>query len=180
MCGKAALHAAELIRMAVFVTRTLSYWFLNYYELFCACLRLLVLWELRTCLLNKGTDLCSGNTLLTFWNLKVYVFCILWTFFLRVGVLFLPCPVTGIDTFFLLLLMCCTLGSFCLPLQKLSWMTSFSHIQFSWRPMTCARHFWGNILLLNVVFIGVILVVLSIVEPYIKVTRLDLKQVPNS
>lgn len=100
MCGKAALRAAELTRMAVFVTRTLSYWFLNCYGLFCACLCLLVLWELRMCLLNKGTDLCSGNTLLTFWNLRVYVFCILWTFFLRVGVLFLPCPVTGVDTLF--------------------------------------------------------------------------------
>lgn len=156
MCGKAALHAAEQTRMAVFVIRTLSYWFLNYYELFCAYLCLLVLWELRMYLLNKGTDLCSGNALLTVWNVKVYVLCILWAFFLRAGVLFLLCTVTGVDTLFLLLLMYCTLGFFCLPLQKLSWMTSFSHTQFSWRLMTCARHFWGNILLLNVVLMGVI------------------------
>lgn len=141
MCGKAALCAAELTRMAVFVIRTLSGWFLNYDELFCAYLCLLVLWELRMYLISKGTDLCSSNILWTFWNLKVYVFCILWAFFLRASVLFLPCTVTGVDTFFLFLLMYCILGFFCLPLQKLSWMISFSHTRFSWRLMTCARPF---------------------------------------
>lgn len=56
---KVALCAAELTRMAVFVIRTLSYWFLNYDELDCAYLFLLVLWELRMYLLSKGTELCS-------------------------------------------------------------------------------------------------------------------------
>lgn len=153
MCGKAALCAAELTRIAMFVIRIFSYWLLND-ELFCAYLCLLVLWELRMYLLNKGADLHSSNTLLTFWNLKVYVFCILWAFFLRVGVLFLSCTVTGVDTLFLLLLIYCTLGFFCLSLQKLSWMISFSHTRFSWRLMTCARHSWGNILLLKLVFMG--------------------------
>lgn len=52
-------------------------------ELWWSILCLLVLWELRVYLLNKGTDPCSGNTLITLWNVKVYVFCILWAFFLK-------------------------------------------------------------------------------------------------
>lgn len=118
--------------------------------LFCAYFYSLSLWELM-CLLNKDL-ICSGNILLTVWNSLQTSDVFLRVFF------WVPVPAmhTGIDNRYGLLPFnnILYLIIFCLPLQKLSWMTSFSRTQFSWQLMTCARHFWGNILL-SVVLAGI-------------------------